>query len=93
MQASGCRERAGEEKNCDCGCSDFGGGAFGGGESAGAGFAGEFQPRVPDLDWWRARDQWEHVGYGCLELGVAVWTDFDQPAWTGIFEGATGVRV
>src|SRR5882762_1364607 len=55
--------------------------------------AREFEPGIADMDGRRAWAQWEHVGYGRMESGVAVWIDFDEPARAGIFEGAVGVRV
>src|SRR6202795_1279397 len=95
VQDSGSAERTSEIEAEDFvgGCGGIAGGAFGRGQFAGAGFAGEFEPGIADLDGRRAWDKWKHVRHGSVESGIAVWIDFDEPAWAGIFEGATGVCV
>jgi hypothetical protein len=95
VQDSGTAERKREREAEDHfgGSAWVGVGAFGRKRIASAGFAGEFEPRIAGMDWRRSWDLWEHLGYGCVEPGIAVWIDFDQPARAGVFEGATGVRV
>ena len=56
VQDSGRAENTGEAKNSVGGRGGIAGGAFGRGELAGAGFAGEFEPGIADLDGRRARD-------------------------------------
>jgi len=95
VQDSGRAEQTREGKTEDFVGGSVGadGDGFGREEFARAGFAGKFEPGIADLDGRRARDKWEHVGYGRVESGITVWIDFDEPARSGIFEGAIGIRV
>ena len=56
VQDSGRAEKTGEARDSVGGCVSVAGGALGCREFASAGFAGEFEPGVADLDWRRAWD-------------------------------------
>ena len=91
VRDSRCAEKTSESDAEDsvAWCGRIAGGVIGRERFAGAGVAGEFEPGIADMDGRRAWAQWEHVGYGRMESGVAVRIDFDGPARAGIFEGAT----